>query len=75
MQDINAIVHPVYGLRPSYYGLYEDNHPSKRLMAVANFDNDIPEYLEWSGEGLYPFDASNEAYKLGVNYLIYGLTR
>lgn len=75
IHDIHAIVHPMYGLRPSYYGLYEDNDPAKRLMAVANFDNDIPEYWEWSGEGLYPFDASNEAYKLGVNYLIYGLTR
>ena len=74
VKDIEAIVHPMYGIRPSYYGLFEDNDPSKRLMAVANFDNDIPEYWEWSGEGLYPFDASNEAYKLGVNYMIYGLT-
>ena len=75
IKDIDAIVHPMYGLRPAYYGIFEDNDPSKRLMVVANFDNDIPEYWEWSGEGLYPFDASNEAYKLGVNYLIYGLTR
>jgi Domain of unknown function (DUF4159) len=74
IQDIYAIVHPMYGLRASYYGLFEDNDPSKRLMAVANFDNDVPEYWEWSGEGLYPFDASNEAYKLGVNYVLYGLT-
>jgi Domain of unknown function (DUF4159) len=74
VKDIDAIVHPMYGLRPSYYGLFEDNDPSKRLMAVANFDNDVPEYWEWSGQGLYPFDASNEAYKLGVNYMIYGLT-
>lgn len=36
---------------------------------------DVPEYWEWSGEGLYPFDASNEAYELGVNYVVYGLTR
>lgn len=75
IKDIDAIVHPMYGLRPSYYGIFEDNDPSRRLMVVANFDNDVPEYWEWSGEGLYPFDASNEAYKLGVNYLIYGLTR
>jgi len=75
IHDIDAIVHPMYGLRPSYYGLFEDNDPAKRLMAIANFDNDVPEYWEWSGEGIYPFDASNEAYKLGVNYLIYGLTR
>lgn len=75
IKDIDAIVHPMYGLRPSYYGIFEDNDPAKRLMVVANFDNDVPEYWEWSGEGLYPFDASNEAYKLGVNYLLYGLTR
>jgi uncharacterized protein DUF4159 len=74
VKDIDAIVHPMSGIRPSYYGIFEDNDPNKRLMVIANYDNDIPEYWEWSGEGLFPFDASNEAYKLGVNYIIYGLT-
>jgi hypothetical protein len=74
IKDIHAIVHPMSGIKPSYYGIYEDNDSSKRLMVVANFDNDVPEYWEWSGQGLFPFDASNEAYKLGVNYFIYGLT-
>jgi hypothetical protein len=74
IQDIHAIVHPMSRIRPSYYGIFEDNDPSKRLMVIANFDNDVPEYWEWSGEGLFPFDASNEAYKLGVNYMIYGMT-
>jgi hypothetical protein len=74
INDIDAILHPMSGIRPSYYGIFEDNNPGKRLMVVANFDNDVPEYWEWSGEGLFPFDTSNEAYKLGVNYLIYGLT-
>ena len=74
IHDIHAIVHPMSGIRPSYYGVFEDNDPAKRLMVVANFDNDVPEYWEWSGEGFFPFDTSNEAYKLGVNYVIYGLT-
>ena len=74
INDIDAIVHPMSRIRPSYYGIFEDNDPSKRLMVVANFDNDVPEYWEWSGQGLFPFDASNEAYKLGVNYMLYGLT-
>ena len=74
IHDIAAIVHPMSRIRPSYYGIFEDNDPSKRLMVVANFDNDVPEYWEWSGEGLFPFNTSNEAYKLGVNYIIYGLT-
>lgn len=75
VQDIDAIVHPMSGIAPSYYGIFEDNDPRKRLMVVANFDNDVPEYWEWSGDGRFPFDTSNEAYKLGVNYFIYGLTR
>jgi hypothetical protein len=74
VQNIEAIVHPMSHIRPSYYGLFEDNDPSKRLMVVANYDNDVPEYWEWSGQGLFPFDSSNEAYKLGVNYMIYGVT-
>ena len=74
IKDIDAILHPMTGIRPSYYGIFEDNDPSKRLVVVANFDNDVPEYWEWSGQGVFPFDTSNEAYKLGVNYVIYGLT-
>jgi len=66
--------HPMYGFTPSYYGIYEDNDPRRRLMVVANHDNDVAEYWEWSGRGLFPVDASNEAYKLGVNYMLYGLT-
>jgi hypothetical protein len=74
IRDIDAIVHPMSHIRPSYYGIFEDNDPSRRLMVVANYDNDVPEYWEWSGQGLFPFDASNEAFKLGVNYMIYGLS-
>ena len=74
IKDIDGILHPMYGLKPSYYGIYENNDPSQRLMVVANFDNDVPEYWEWSGQGMFPFDTSNEAYKLGVNYVIYAAT-
>src|SRR5499427_7562171 len=60
--------------QPKFRGLYEDNDPSRRLMMVVNYNTDISQYWEWSGRGLRPFDDTNEAYKLGVNYLIYGLT-
>ena len=30
--------------------------------------------LEWSGTGLRPIADTNESYKLGVNYIVYGLT-
>jgi hypothetical protein len=75
--DINslAIVPQAYDAgSPEFYGLYEDNDPKKRLMMVINFQTDISDFWEFSGRGFYPVDSSNEAYKLGVNYIIYGLT-
>jgi hypothetical protein len=43
-------------------------------MAIANYNGDIGEFWEWSDTGYAPIDLSNEAYKVGVNYMIYGLT-
>ena len=60
--------------QPIFRGLYEDNDPGKRLMMIVNYNTDISQYWEWSGRGFRPFDDTNEAYKLGVNYIIYGLT-
>jgi hypothetical protein len=65
---------PGLGVKPSYFGIYEDNDPTNRLMVIANYNADVAEYWEWSATGLLPVDDSNEAYKLGVNYMIYGLT-
>ncbi len=65
---------PYGGLPPSYWGIFENNDPKKRLMVIANVNNDISEYWEWSDTGYAPVDLSNEAYKFGVNYVIYALT-
>jgi hypothetical protein len=59
---------------PVFRGLFEDNDPTKRLIAMVNFNTDVSNYWEFSAEGLRPIDESNEAYKLGVNYIMYGLT-
>ena len=69
------LVIPPYGPQtPVWYGIFEENDRSKRLMAIVNYDNDLSEYWEYSDRGYYPIDLSNEAYKLGVNYIIYALT-
>jgi hypothetical protein len=60
--------------RPVFRGLFEDNDPTKRLMVIANFNTDISNFWEFSATGEVPVSESNEAYKLGVNYLIYGMT-
>ena len=66
---------PPYGPRNvQYYAIFEDNDPTKRMMVLLNLNNDIAEYWEYSGQGYAPIDLENEAYKLGVNYIVYALT-
>ena len=60
--------------RPIFRGLFEDNDPTKRLQMIVNYNTDVSQFWEWSGTGLRPIDDTNEAYKLGVNYVVYGLT-
>jgi hypothetical protein len=60
--------------RPTYYGIYQDNDPKKRLLTIINYNNDIGDFWQFSDEGFFPVELSNEAYKLGVNYIIYALT-
>lgn len=57
-----------------WWGVFEDNDPGKRLMAIANNNHDLGELWEFSDTGYVPVDLSNEAYKFGVNYVMYAMT-
>jgi hypothetical protein len=59
---------------PVYYGVFEDNDPQGRMLAIVNYNNDIGDYWEFADTGLMPVARSNEAYKLGVNYIVYAMT-
>lgn len=67
---------PAYNLggRPMFFALFEDNDPKKRMLAIANYQNDLSEYWEFSETGMYMVQNTNEAYKYGINQFIYGLT-
>jgi len=69
------IPHPMIpDIKPGFFGMFEKNDPSRRMMAIANWNNDIGDYWEWSAEGLYGSDPTNDAYRLGVNYIVYAMT-
>ena len=53
----------------------QDFDPARRLSVVINYNMDIGDYMEHSATGLYAVDPTNEAYKFGINYLMYGMTR
>lgn len=70
-----GVLHPYSGAPTQFWGVFEGNDPTRRLMVIANYDGDIAEYWEYSDQGFFPMSISNEAYKLGINYMIYALTR
>jgi hypothetical protein len=70
---LETITGPYGGGLPEWWGIYENNDRSRRLMVVASFNNDLGDYWEYSGTGWYPMDMTNEALKLGINYMIYGM--
>ena len=44
---------------PSYKALFEHNDPTARMIALANHNNDLAEYWEWSDTGLFGVDPTH----------------
>lgn len=75
LSTLDGLHHPASrAYAAEYYGIFEDNDPTKRLMVIVNFNNDIGDYMEWSAGGWYPVNLTNDAYKLATNYLVYAMT-
>ncbi len=74
--DIDSLdfYHPYRGVPSSFLGVYEDNDPERRLLLIANYNNDVMESWEYSETGFIPIEISNVAYQLGVNYVTYAMT-
>jgi hypothetical protein len=74
--DVRAfeVPHPTVRVMPAFYGLFEQNDASKRMMAMAAHNSDVAEYWEWSARDVFPVDVTSGAYQLGVNWIIYGMT-
>lgn len=67
--------YPALGEKPIFRALFRDNDPTQRMYVIANYQNDLSEFWEYSVTGEYAVDETNEAYKVGVNQFIYGMTR
>jgi hypothetical protein len=61
------------------YGIYEDNDPAKRLMLIVTYRGILGHHWRWkdgAGSGLGDGGSlSGEAYRLGLNILMYSLSR
>ena len=71
IETLDMIAPRVYGYPAEFYGMFdEEGH----IQAIINFNNDIGDYWEWSDQSFFPVSLSNEAYKFGINYVIYAMS-
>ena len=70
----NPYNHHLAGLTPEFFGLFEDNDPAGRLMAIANYNTNLAEYWQSGGTGFFPIEPMNNGFELGINYWMYALT-
>ena len=43
-------------------------------MAIANYNTNLAEYWQMAGTGFFPIDSEDIGFKLGINYMLYGMT-
>jgi hypothetical protein len=56
---------------PVVFGISDD---SGRLMVVATYNSDLGDAWEYMDYPCYPAKFSNEAYRLGINFMMYALS-
>lgn len=74
-------VNPVYDRRffggrdesmnPEFWGLEDE---TGRLMMVIDYNYDASDFWQFSDNPFRPIEETNDAYKFGVNYIVYALT-
>lgn len=58
-------------------GIYENNDPNKRLLVIGNYWNALGQYWRYAGNDIgsgLGEGGQGVAYRLGLNYMIYGLS-
>lgn len=60
------------GCMPAVKGIFDDHG---RLMVVIHYNTDLGDAWEWSEDPWYPLDRSTFAYQMGINMIVYAMSR
>ena len=71
LQDLNGMAPYVPGGSLTYYGLLNDRG---EIAIVACHNNDLANFWDRIDQGSYPLRPSTDAFRMGINYLIYSMT-
>lgn len=60
------------GFVPHLRGIFDERG---RMLVFISWNSDLGDAWEWAEDPFYPIQFSNHAYRLGVNLVIYGMSR
>jgi hypothetical protein len=60
------------GYEARNFGIFDDRG---RLLVAVNWNTDLGDAWEWMEQPTYPLRFSTYAYQIGVNYIVYGMSR
>ncbi len=60
------------GYEPHCRGIFDEKG---RLMVVINWNTDLGDAWEWAENPLYPLQYSTYAYEMGINFIVYAMSR
>lgn len=63
--------HEKGGVDPRWRGIYDDKG---RIMVAVCFNQDLGDAWEWADLPRYPEKLASQAYRVGINYIIYAMT-
>lgn len=71
LDDLHAMDDYVPGGYTVYYGMFND---AGEVVMVAGHNNDLMNFWDWFDEPGTPIGPATDAFRLGVNYMVYSLT-
>ena len=57
---------------PGIFGIFDDDE--KRLMVLITYNSDLGDAWEWMDNPCYPEMFSGQAYRMGINFIIYAMS-
>jgi hypothetical protein len=71
LEDLDGMSPYVPGGRIIYYGIYNDDGD---VAIAAGYNNDLANFWDWYDEARYPLEPAADAFRLGINFVVWSMT-
>jgi len=71
LEDLDGMAAYVPGGKIVYYGIFDAD---RRLVIAAGHNNDLANFWDWYDEARMPLEPAADAFRLGINFVVWSMT-